>query len=276
MFKVDPVIRISDLRKALADEHAYGETLVQISESSLDKSKMNESTNSLLSLQEPIFSSDSAPSDARREKQAILTPSTPLSSHHQEAKKYKFLSRFEKDDEKEQYLAYLFSLIDDGDRAFQRCHYQEASSYYQAAITSIFRYWNKTSQVSEIISRLQDLMLYAMESYFETDNFLAAVDLGKELIRQYPHDIRSYLALCFCYRANEDCKESIRLCNAALKLFPNDQRLFSLRGKAYYDHGEFKLALRDFDRSLELSRLSCGEAANHGKAMKSWLRDSVF
>lgn len=93
---------------------------------------------------------------------------------------------------------------------------------------------------------------------------------------EFPYQHTSYTALAFCCWKSGNFKQGISTCNEGIIRFPSCEALFSLRGKSYYEVGQYKKAIQDFQKSIELARWRCGDPACVESSLKPWKRTSLF
>jgi len=69
---------------------------------------------------------------------------------------------------------------------------------------------------------------------------------------------------------------AIEACNEGLRLFPKSEILSSIRGKCYYNKGEYKLAVKDYHISCVKAREHHFQTASMASSLKPWLKKSLL
>lgn len=82
--------------------------------------------------------------------------------------------------------------------------------------------------------------------------------------------VSSHCTLAFALMMLGQNKEGISAATEGLRIFPDAEVLYSVRGDCYYAAGKFKLACGDFNRAYELSRKAHNRAACK-ESFKVWL-----
>ena len=82
--------------------------------------------------------------------------------------------------------------------------------------------------------------------------------------------VSSHCALAFALKMLGRSNEGVSAATEGLRIFPDAEVLYSIRGDCYHAVGRFKLACGDFNRSYELSRKAHNKAACKD-SFKVWL-----
>jgi hypothetical protein len=72
--------------------------------------------------------------------------------------------------------------------------------------------------------------------------------------------------------ATKRFEEGVRACNNALRLYPNNDILLNLRGECYFALKDYRKAVGDFHKTVEIARASCGRPATSHGTLRSWER----
>jgi tetratricopeptide (TPR) repeat protein len=66
--------------------------------------------------------------------------------------------------------------------------------------------------------------------------------------------------------------DGVVACNEALKLFCDNEIILNLRGECYFALKDYRKAVRDFHKTIEITRSGCGRPSTSNRALKSWER----
>ena len=126
----------------------------------------------------------------------------------------------------------------------------------------------------EIVELNPSFFMDAIECCFAistTDAIQRAVSIGKEFVRLFPREEISHVCLAKSYMTQKDWENAILATTYGLSHFRNSQVLHNLRGHANYGASNFKMAVGDFHKGSEISRIKLGLAASMtSQALKTW------
>lgn len=88
--------------------------------------------------------------------------------------------------------------------------------------------------------------------FFREEQYYAAMAYYQSSLK-HGFNADDHLALCYCYLAVDQYEQSINCSKFYQKKVPNDPRVLSLLGAAYYVKGDTLLALETFLKAYELS-----------------------
>lgn len=89
--------------------------------------------------------------------------------------------------------------------------------------------------------------------FFREEQYYAAMTFYQSSLK-HGFNADDYLALCYCYLEVEQYEQSINCSKFYQTKVPNDPRVLSLLGAAYYEKGDDPLALEIFLKAYELLR----------------------
>lgn len=289
MFSCTPVIKTIDTGRTAINFHNNFSNLAEIEEeensesdedlddtitSKFTASKTDSRKNIEVTL--PKVQVDTNNIEWNETTTGLMSPSSPTKGVRVGGLKTFVFCSFEIESDKEPYMAYVASVVREAEDLLANEMHDKAAKQFYTVISSVLKYWSQAKNVPELVSEMPHYYNQCIECLVDAEKLDIAINVCKEYLREYPTLLAPYQALSWCHRTVENYDEAIKTCNIGLKIFPNESSLYSLRGKATYDKGQYKLALKDFSRSLELSRIGCGETPEKGKPFKIWLRDTVF
>jgi tetratricopeptide (TPR) repeat protein len=118
--------------------------------------------------------------------------------------------------------------------------------------------------------------LNAIECGLKIKNFKSSLAIAQIFLKKFPDLPLPYYDLARCLKASNQIDAAIAVCSNGLQKFPSSDLLRSLRGKYHYENANYKQAVADFHKSIELSRRLEGAKASSEYALKPWLRSSQF
>lgn len=141
--------------------------------------------------------------------------------------------------------------------------------HYEAISFIAMECGNRTVYTSQVYSILLELYAYINDWYH-------AIGIAKTYVYIYGETlVSSHCSLAFAYRKNKQLDEAIKAATEGLRLYPNAEILFSIRGKCYYDQKKYKKAVTDFDNSMLLARQAHNEKSCK-VPLKCWIANKAL
>lgn len=97
-----------------------------------------------------------------------------------------------------------------------------------------------------------------------------------EYRRLFPNTHAAHYELCKQLLLLEEIDAGIEACAEGLRRFPDSEILYSLRGQFEYERGNYKHAVADFHKSIEIARKLEGRPPDLEYSLKTWQRTSIL
>lgn len=97
-----------------------------------------------------------------------------------------------------------------------------------------------------------------IECYYAQELWKRAVSVAREFIAKYPDAVTAHCTLAWCLRQDNQLRDAVEAASLGISTLPPSEGLIMLhdiRGKCLYDLGDYKKAVADFQRAVELSNM---------------------
>ena len=111
----------------------------------------------------------------------------------------------------------------------------------------------------------QDLKKDLAFAYYLHHDYVRAIEVAKPLAERTDADIQSYQILGLIYKALEERKDCEKMYRTALKKFPNSGVLYSEYGEMLWSKNEFKEAIKQWEKGIEVDPNHSGNYYNASK-----------